>query len=675
MSDKTNSDNDGQSPDDMKLLREMYGRALKRRITMLGAHTDAVCTVHDENDCADYLDMLMTEQEAAAFEQHFPDCPACLMTLLNIIIADETASRDSRLSRLSQRRSLTRVLERVSELRQGSEPLLLAASPERKVFENCASGIGVNPQSGRGDILDCVAHVFEEDRRGGSLHVIGSQVEEREIDGKRIKGTPPLVMVEEVLSVLFKNQPFFLSNRCADRHITIQVYQQQEGYLSEGLSLSLAAAAAVYCALTGRKLPGNVVFSGNLEITGRLKKIGHFMLKAQVAREQGKTVMILPKENEQDLDHLPASVKETMMFLFFETLEEVLRYFDRIALPEAEQKRPAVVYRPAGADSHVTGVDINTVYIGARQFMTVHGNDLQKDMRITAPNVRFQLRKAAADRLIYRVFTDKAAQESREHCSILNRGEEVFSFDLDLVHSRYLDRVFRLDRYPVAASVTLGLYLVLLVSGVLFSLRDFLLALSFKTSLPSHFHEMVQAGTLIIIAADLVLAFARKRGRGFIKSALFYSMFFMIVSLLLFSTAPFFDDRVAVYNKAGYYIKNPLLSGLFSDVPNIPVREFKKSVQQRDPRAAYDAARRVLDTRDFITDVYIPLSGLMEREHYRDRQAAFMITRRFLASVGRLGHDVTLKRKIHRGLQAAAWIAESYGDDELLKEIEKKQNP
>jgi ATP-dependent Lon protease len=108
-------------------------------------------------------------------------------------------------------------------------------------------------------------------------------------------------MIQDVMSVVCKSNAVFKKHRASERSITIQVTQPHESFLSEGLSLSLAAAAALYAAFEDVSLPDDLVMSGCLEITGRIGKVSHVREKAALAVQQGKTQMILAAENRMDV--------------------------------------------------------------------------------------------------------------------------------------------------------------------------------------------------------------------------------------------------------------------------------------------------------------------------------------------------------------------------------------
>lgn len=484
-------------------LRRLSRLGLRRRLELLGNAAGQDCGRFSEDACADYLDGLMEPGRAAELEQHLFDCPVCLAGMVRVIEADEAAARDSARLRTGQFR------KRTGGPVPGSEPLLLAATPGRQVFERYASGIAVDPRAGTGRVLDCVAQVIEQDTPAGSLTIFGSQVQEREIDGRRFKTTAPLETVREVLSVLFRTDPRLRACGCADRAVSVQIVQPGEGFLSEGMSLSLAVVAAVYCAVARRKLPAAVAFSGSLEITGRIKRVSDLELKMQVARDNGKTVLVLPEENRTQVEQLPELERSYFTFRFFETLDDVLACIDTISVPDDQNENRV----PGGA------------------------------------------------------WPGRARR-----------------FPVQL-------------RWP--AIVVLA---VVLLSGVWLGV-----------------------------------------------SARF--------------------DAVDVYNGSRFITETRLYQRFFPEVPNIPLRRFRAALAAGDPRAVARAAGRVENPRDYITAVYIPLTGMFEQSGFEDREVCLDATRRFLQAARGCDGTSACRRALRRGVQAAEWIAVKYADTSLVGQV------
>ena len=65
--------------------------------------------------------------------------------------------------------------------------------------------------------------------------------------------------------------------------------------------------------------------TGEITIRGRVLHIGGLQEKVLAAKKVGIKTVILPKENEKDLDELMDEIKDGMQFVLAETMEDVLQ--------------------------------------------------------------------------------------------------------------------------------------------------------------------------------------------------------------------------------------------------------------------------------------------------------------------------------------------------------------
>jgi ATP-dependent Lon protease len=92
----------------------------------------------------------------------------------------------------------------------------------------------------------------------------------------------------------------------------------------EGPSAGVAMATAMISALSGRQVAHDVAMTGELTLTGRVLPIGGVKEKVLGAQRAGINRIILPAQNEGDLDDLTETVRNGSEFYFAETLDEVL---------------------------------------------------------------------------------------------------------------------------------------------------------------------------------------------------------------------------------------------------------------------------------------------------------------------------------------------------------------
>jgi len=92
----------------------------------------------------------------------------------------------------------------------------------------------------------------------------------------------------------------------------------------DGPSAGITMATALVSAVSQRKVRHDVAMTGELTLTGRVLPIGGLKEKVLGAVRAGITEIILPKDNEADLEDLPTDVREHMKFHLSETLDDVM---------------------------------------------------------------------------------------------------------------------------------------------------------------------------------------------------------------------------------------------------------------------------------------------------------------------------------------------------------------
>jgi ATP-dependent Lon protease len=92
----------------------------------------------------------------------------------------------------------------------------------------------------------------------------------------------------------------------------------------DGPSAGITMATALVSAISQRKVRHDVAMTGELTLTGRVLPIGGLKEKVLGAVRAGISEIILPKDNEADLEDLPEEVREQMTFHLSETLDDVI---------------------------------------------------------------------------------------------------------------------------------------------------------------------------------------------------------------------------------------------------------------------------------------------------------------------------------------------------------------
>ncbi len=92
----------------------------------------------------------------------------------------------------------------------------------------------------------------------------------------------------------------------------------------DGPSAGVTIVTALASLLSGRSVKSTVGMTGEVTLQGRVLPIGGLKQKVLAAQAAGLTDVILPERNEQDLDDLPAGVRQQMHFHPVNTIDEVL---------------------------------------------------------------------------------------------------------------------------------------------------------------------------------------------------------------------------------------------------------------------------------------------------------------------------------------------------------------
>jgi ATP-dependent Lon protease len=77
-------------------------------------------------------------------------------------------------------------------------------------------------------------------------------------------------------------------------------------------------------ALTKTPVYRDVAMTGEVTLRGRVLPIGGLKEKVLAAKRAGITKVILPYENEKDIEEIPEAVKKNMKFVLVSDMDEVL---------------------------------------------------------------------------------------------------------------------------------------------------------------------------------------------------------------------------------------------------------------------------------------------------------------------------------------------------------------
>ena len=107
-------------------------------------------------------------------------------------------------------------------------------------------------------------------------------------------------------------------------HQDLHVHIPEGALPKEGPSAGISIGTALISALCGRPVRCDVAMTGEITLRGRILPVGGIKEKVLGAHRAGIANVILPRENEKDLEEVPAEVRRKMTYILVEHMDEVL---------------------------------------------------------------------------------------------------------------------------------------------------------------------------------------------------------------------------------------------------------------------------------------------------------------------------------------------------------------
>lgn len=138
----------------------------------------------------------------------------------------------------------------------------------------------------------------------------------------------------------------------------IHIHFPEAATPKDGPSAGIAITTAMLSALTGRKVRRDVAMTGEVTLRGRVLPIGGLKEKTMAALRNGIKTVIIPRENEKDLNEIDQTVRKALHFIPVESVDAV---FAAALVPESRED----------AVEHMAAIAAPTPYQEVR-----HGNQL-----------------------------------------------------------------------------------------------------------------------------------------------------------------------------------------------------------------------------------------------------------------------------------------------------------
>ena len=120
----------------------------------------------------------------------------------------------------------------------------------------------------------------------------------------------------------------------------------------DGPSAGITICIAVISALTGIPVRRDVAMTGEISLRGRIMPIGGLREKTMAALRAGIHTVIIPAENERDLEEIDQTVRRALNFVTTEHVDNILD----VALARGSGEAPAFRVPPEDGERPRLGI-------------------------------------------------------------------------------------------------------------------------------------------------------------------------------------------------------------------------------------------------------------------------------------------------------------------------------
>ena len=109
------------------------------------------------------------------------------------------------------------------------------------------------------------------------------------------------------------------------KNTDIHIHFPEGAIKKDGPSAGVTIITSIVSALSNKKVRSNVAMTGEVTLTGRVLAIGGLKEKSIAAFRAGIDTIIIPKENEKDINKIPDVVKNKLDIITVDHVDEVLK--------------------------------------------------------------------------------------------------------------------------------------------------------------------------------------------------------------------------------------------------------------------------------------------------------------------------------------------------------------
>ncbi|MCD6594131.1 endopeptidase La [bacterium] len=134
--------------------------------------------------------------------------------------------------------------------------------------------------------------------------------------------------VETALSLTIKRADELKFDKDILKDHNVHIHFPEGAVPKDGPSAGIAIVSAISSALTGKELPNDVAMTGEITLSGRVLPIGGLPEKLLAAKRFNVKTVIIPKENEKDLEDIKNDILDGLKIVLISNIDELFNYFE-----------------------------------------------------------------------------------------------------------------------------------------------------------------------------------------------------------------------------------------------------------------------------------------------------------------------------------------------------------
>ena len=110
------------------------------------------------------------------------------------------------------------------------------------------------------------------------------------------------------------------------KNYDIHIHVPEGAIKKDGPSAGVTLTTAIYSAFTNKPVRDDVAMTGEITLRGNVLPIGGLKEKSISAHRSGIRKIIIPKENEKDIEDIPESVRNDLEIVLADHIDTVLEH-------------------------------------------------------------------------------------------------------------------------------------------------------------------------------------------------------------------------------------------------------------------------------------------------------------------------------------------------------------